>query len=43
MEEKQRRNVVDRILAPILDQLATLKQPVGRMTFERLPTPPDVK
>ena len=43
MEEQQRRNAVDRILTPILDQLATLQQQVGRMTFERLPTPPDVK
>ena len=45
MEEQQQQpeNGVDRILTPILDQLAALQRQVAGMTSERLPTPPDAK
>ena len=42
-EQQQPENGVDRILTPILDQLAALQRQVAGITSERLPTPPDVK
>ena len=42
-EQQQLENAVDRILTPILDQLAALQRQVAGMTSERLPKTSDVK
>ena len=42
-EQQQPENAVDRILTPILDQLAALQRQVAGMTSERLPKTSDVK